>query len=374
VWATLGFEYLISPTFTTLLHRPDFQRLLAVSRIPLFSSRIENLFINLGEVNEYHARHNSYFIQYMRDPDERLAAQEISWGTYATIRKEKEKHGERACAPDLLDPAFRNLPNLKKVEVTLATCPFPEDDERMELLCQIWNIPSTRLLPRVATTERFTNLLSALCWSPSTIRSLSHDRLPFEFFAQKSMTISLISTNFMQLTSLSLVLDYSDMPNNLHSSQAFQNLSHCVCSATDLQTFFLSFQGRRKTDISPLLASFSERSVIFSRLRDVKLEGVLCSENAVVDFLLKHKETLRKVQLGGVGSKPPHQRANGGVHLKEGTWTSALKRLQGGLDLDVGCLRVQGDMMELENGRRFDVDDLVGAEGLFVTEELLGEG
>ena len=130
VWATLGFEYLISPTFTTLLHRPDFQRLLAVSQIPIFSSRIENLFINLGEINEYHARHNSYFIQYMRDPDERLAAQEMSWSAYATIRKEKEKHMEKVCAPELLDPALRNLPGLKKVEVTLATCPFPEDERK----------------------------------------------------------------------------------------------------------------------------------------------------------------------------------------------------------------------------------------------------
>jgi hypothetical protein len=91
-WATLGFEYLITPTFTILSHRPDFTRLLAVSEIPLLSRRIESLFINLGELNEYHARHNSYFLQYMRDADERLAMQDASWGAYADFRIVQEKY------------------------------------------------------------------------------------------------------------------------------------------------------------------------------------------------------------------------------------------------------------------------------------------
>jgi hypothetical protein len=300
----------------------------------------------------------------MRDPDERLAAQEMAWGAYATFRSQKESCMSFACTPDLLDPALRNLSNLKKVEVSLAKCPFPENDERTELLRQIWNIPSTRLLPRVATTERFTNLLAAIAGSPSTVMELSHDRLPFEFFAQKAMIVSLASTVFIPLTSLSFVLDYSDMPNNLHSSQAFQNLSHCLRSASGLQSLQLSFQGRKKIDTSPLLNSLSENNFSFERLKEVKFEGVSCTENELVSFLLRQNGTLKKIQLGGVGSKAPHQKANGGVHLKEGAWKSVFEKVEAGTDLE--RFQVQGDMVELESGKHFVLEELEKVESLGV--------
>jgi hypothetical protein len=358
----LGEEYLVSPTFTTLPHRADFQRLFDTSQHPVFSRKIETLLITLGEINEYHARHNSYFIQYMRDPDERLAAQEMAWGAYATFRTQKESCMPLACTPDLLDPALKNLSHLKRVEVSLAKCPFPENDERTELLRQIWNIPSTRLLPRVATTERFTNLLSALASSPSTVMELSHDRLPFEFFAQKAMVISLISTTFLPLKSLSLVLDYSDMPYNLHAPQSFQNLSHCLRSAAGLQKLYLSFQGRKKVDISPLLDSFSEQTFSFAELQRIKFEGVSCAENELVTFLLGHKSSLKEVQLGGVGIKAPHQKANGGIYLKEGTWKGIFEKVGAGMDLETFVM--QGDMVEMEGGKHFVLEELEPVESL----------
>jgi hypothetical protein len=369
IWASLGFEYLISSSFTTLPHRPDFTRLLAVSQIPILSQQIEHLIINLGEINEYHARHNSYFIQYMRDPDERLAAQESSWGSYASFKSEKEKHMPLACSSELLVPALKNLPKLKKVEVSLATCPFPKNDERTELLRQMWSIPSTRLCPRVATTERFTALCSALVGSPARVEELSHDRLPFEFFAQKSITISFISTVFLTIRKLSLVLDYSDMPNNLHSSQAFQNLSHCLRSTSYLEILSLSFQGRRKIDISPLFASLSEHNHVFDKLQNIKFEGMRCTENELVEFLLRHKASLKKVQLGGPGSKAPYQKANGGLHLGNGTWKSVFERVLAGLDLQPKCFLAQGDMME-SGARLFVLEDLEAVEelGAFVRE------
>ena len=362
IWATVGFEYLITSTFTTLPHRPDFTRLLAVSQIPILSNQIEALFINLGEINEYHARHNSYFIQYMRDADERLAAQEASWGAYAGFKAEKEKYMSLACSPSLLEPALGNLSNLKKVSYSLATCPFPEHDERTELLRQIWNIPSTRLVPREATTERFTALCSAIVGSPSQVEELSHDRLPFEFFAQKTITTSLASAVFSPLTKLSLCLDYSDMPNNLHALQGFQRLAHCLQSASSLQTLELSFTGRKKISIEEVFSRFWDSQHVFENLREVKLEGVRCTERALVSFLLAHESTLKKVQLGGVGMKAPHQKANGGVHLEEGTWRSVFKSLLEGLDLEPNCFLVQGDMVDPE--RAFVLEDLEAVESL----------
>jgi hypothetical protein len=286
----------------------------------------------------------------------------MAWGAYADFKRRKEEYMPSACTPELLDPVLKNLPNLRKVEVSLARCPFPEEDEETELLRQIWNIPSTRLLPRVATTERFTNLLSAISGGSARVEELSHDRLPFEFFAQKVMHISLASTVFIKLERLSFVLDYSDMPNNLHSSQAFQNLSHCLRSASGLQTFHLSFEGRKKIDVSPLLNSFSEHSFVFSQLKEIKFEGVSCTEDELVSFVLKHKDSLRRVQLGGLGSKAPHQKANGGVHLKEGTWKSLFEKVGAAMELE--SFLAQGDMVEMEGGRTFILEGLERVESL----------
>ena len=369
LWGTLGFEYLLTSTFTALPLYPDFNRLLSVSQVPILSHKIQSIFINLGEINEYHARHNTYFIQYMRDPDERFAAQDSSWGAYATLKAQKEQYMPLACIPELLDPAFKNLPNLRKVDVSLATCPFPGENDETELWCQIWRIPSTRLFPRVATTERFTNLCTAIIGSPARVEELSHDRLPLEFFAQKPIIISLVSTVFLPLTKLSLGLDYSDMPNNLHSAQAFQNLSHCLRSASGLESFSLSFQGRKKTSISSLFSSFRDHKHTFKSLKEVKFEFVRCTENNLVEFLVKHKDTLKKVQLGGVGSRAPHQKARGGLHLDDGTWKSVFERVLAQLDLQQGAFLAQGDMVD-PSGRAFVLEDLEPVEdlGSFVSD------
>ena len=382
-WATIGFEYLLTPTFTTLPHRPDFARLLAVSQVPLFSQRLETLSIKLGEINEYHARHNSYFVQYMRDPDDRLAAQEQTWGAYAAFRDEKGKYMPSACSRALLEPALKKLPNLRTVEVSLATCPFPEIEE-MELLRQIWNIPSTRLLPRASTMGRFKALLAALAASPATISELSHDRLPLEYFQQHHRTISIACTVFKPLTSLSLTLDYADTSHGLDASPTFHNLCSCLRSATLLQCMNLSFQSTQqqhqqlqKIDISALFSSLSCFSLplpspssfsspsfnpltlspnpTFPALHALKLEGIACTENALVAFLAPHRHTLRRLQLGGEGVRAPHQRANGGVRLLEGTWRGLVGRLRECLDLEGEGLVVQGDLVEGE--RRLWVRD-----------------
>jgi len=81
-WAGIGEEYLVSPKFTSLPHRDDMNRLLAMSSHPKYSYRIESLFFLLGEVNEYHARHNTYFLQYMRDSEEWSHTSEEAWARY----------------------------------------------------------------------------------------------------------------------------------------------------------------------------------------------------------------------------------------------------------------------------------------------------
>jgi hypothetical protein len=177
------------------------------------------------------------------------------------------------------------------------------------------------------------------------------------------MLISLLSTAFHSLTTLKLAIDYSDRPSNLHSAQAFQNLSHCLRAATSLQSLDFAFEGRRKIDISPLLFSFKEEDHSFPSLWELTLKGIISTEVELGDFLTMNKR-LKILQIGGVGVKAPHQTANGGVHLREGSFKGLFGRLRGELELKE--LRTQGDLTGLESGERWVLEHVE-------LEEKLGE-
>ncbi|CZR62442.1 uncharacterized protein PAC_12339 [Phialocephala subalpina] len=368
LWAELGEEYLISSTFNSLSHRNDISRLTALAKHPKFRLKIDSIQFQHGEVNEYHARHNTYFLNYMQDADIRMEMQTSVWFTYANLRAQKERYLPGSCDKDALNEAFGKLPNLKSIEVSLMTCPFQEDDHP-EMLKEIWGIPSTRLMPRVATTERFTSLISAVGANIETIgiESLSHDRLPFEFFAQRPTLVSHMSGAFKSLTNLSLAIDYSDMPNNLHNSQAFQNLSICIRSATQLRTLSLQFLGRRKIDISDLLFSFRARSHIFKRLESLALRGIMSTETDLGDFLIK-QQSLKSLQFGGLGLKTRHQPPNGGVHLSEGSFKNLFEKIKNNLELE--SFKLQGDLIGVESGERWILDRAEDEKDLweFVTD------
>ncbi len=362
-WAALGEEYLISSDFNALPYRPDTERLMKLSKHPKFSFRIQSICFNHGEVDEYQARHNTFFLSYMQEAESRLQSQSGAWLVYGNLRKEIEQYLPRSCELEVLTEIFGSLPNLRTIEVTLMTCPFKEENHP-ELLGQIWALPTTRLMPRVATTQRFTDILTALSSNLSVIsvKSLSHDRLPFEFFAQKAIVISLLSTAFQSLTNLSLAIDYSDMPNNLHCSLAFQNLSQCIRAATSLKTLEVAFQGRKKIDISPLLFSLQEIDHIFPSLEELAFEGILTTETGFGDFVTKQR-CLKRLQIGGEGIKPRYQQANGGVHLREGSFRGLFRRVRAEMALE--SFTIQGDLVGLESGERWVLNDAVDEMSLW---------
>ncbi|KAF4619060.1 hypothetical protein G7Y89_g14785 [Cudoniella acicularis] len=368
LWATLGEEYLISPTFSALPYRGDLDRLESISRNLKFCFRITSLNLNHGEVNEYHARHNTYFLQYMQEPDDRLEAQSSTWASYAELRELKDQYLPEFFDFDRLVKIFSGLSNLESLEVTLMTCPFQEETHPY-LLKDIWGIPSTRLLPRVATTERFTILLTALASNISIIslKSVSHDRLPFEFFAQRLILIEQFSLVFRSLTSLKLTIDYSDMPNNLHYAKGFHNLFQCLSSPTSLRNLELAFLGRKKLDVSPLFSSFQEHGYAFPALQDLKLKGIATTEEELCYFL-KRQKTLKRLQLGGSGLRARHQTANGGVHLSKGSFRAVFESVNKELSLE--SFMVQGDLIGLESGERWILDKVDAQENLkeYVTD------
>lgn len=314
----------------------------------------------------------------MQDSDIRMDMQTSVSSTYANLRAQKERYLPGSCDKDALEEAFNFLPNLKRIEVSLMTCPF-QDDDHPEMLKEIWGIPSTRLMPRVATTERFTSLVSAIGSSLETItiESLSHDRLPFEFFAQRPNLISHMAGAFNSLTNLSLAIDYSDMPNNLHHTKAFQNLSKCMRSATHLQSLDLQFLGRRKIDVSDLLSSFRANDLIlssngcshhvFTHLENLTLRGITSTEAELGDFIIKHK-SLKALQFGGLGLKTRHQPPNGGVHLSEGSFKDLFAKIKSHLALET--FKLQGDLVGVESGERWILERAEDEKDLweFVTD------
>lgn len=354
LWADLGESYLIPPTFFSLSYRDDIHRLNSLSKHPRLRYKVETLKFQHGEINEYHARHNTYFLNYMQDPDIRLEAQSSTWNTYGELRARKERYLPGACDGEILLATLGHLPNLKSIEFSLMTYPFQEDDHP-EMLREIWNIPSTRLMPRVATTERFTNLISAVASNTDTlsITNLSHDRLPFEFFAQRPSSIIHMSEAFASLTTLNLDIDYSDMPNNLHSTQAFQNLGLCLNAASQLRSLSLQFFARRKIDISNLLAFFRTTNEVLLHLEHLSLRGIAATEEDLGNFLVKQK-SLKSLQLGGLGLKTRHQPPNGGVHLSEGSFRDLFARVKNSLHLE--SLKLQGDLVGQMSGERWVFD------------------
>jgi hypothetical protein len=241
----------------------------------------------------------------------------------------------------------------------------PFSDEHPELLHDLWTMPTTRSLPRVATTERFTALLASLAANSSvvSIKKLTQDRLPFEFFAQKDITMSLFTPVFESLTTLTLALDYSDMPNNLHSAHAFRRMANALQTATSLQNLELEFQGRRKVDISPLLSSFTTNNYVFQDLAQLTLRGIIIAESEFGDFIIRQKHSLKQLHLGGYGVTGRHQPPNGGVHMSTGSFQGLFARLNS--EMKFQSLKVQGDVIGMESNERWILTYATEVDGLW---------
>ncbi|KAF7863190.1 hypothetical protein EAF04_007273 [Stromatinia cepivora] len=366
---SLSTPYLILPKFYGFAHRPDFNRLLQLCRHPIFSSCIESIELNLGEINEYHARHNTYFLQYTRDPETRVEAAEEAWFRYSSLKRLREEYTPWMCDPDILSEVFRSLPNLSALSISMASFPLPDEPE-LALLASIWKIPSTRLLRRELTKERFTIILFSLLRSIGDLefRNLSHDFLPFEFFAQNRALFGSMTPIFHNLTDLRLVLDYNNMHNDLYSLQAFANIATCFKAATNLQNLNLCLQSKRKVDITPLFEGLLPNSdgskSTFPHLQRLHIEGVASKSAPLQEFLISLAPTLQVLEIGGEGRHWPNQLSNGGVHLLDGTFRKLFENVEEAHGESLTKFVVRGDLAEVEAGGFWYLNKEVGWHGV----------
>jgi len=361
-WAKLGEDYLLSPIFTSYPYRNDTDRLKSISQHPGLAKNIRKLVLNHGEINEWHARHNTYFLNYTRNSEESSEEMATAWHYYNSLKKLMEKFHVDSCDIDVLESIFGRLPNLQAIEVSLMSCIFYKENDP-DVLKQIWRIPSTRRVPRESTVNRFINILLALREhiSANAITSLSHDRLPFGFFRQNPKNIEYIGPIFRHLTSLRLTVDWSDSDTEPTRGMSFKNLSTVLRSTTVLRTLELWFHGRIKLDLEPLFSSLRGRDFTFTHLEELTLREFLSNEQELGDFLTKQK-ALKRLHLGGAGDKPKHHPPCGGVWLEEGSFKGLFERLDKELELE--SFMLQGDLLGLASNESWELEDPVAQEDL----------
>jgi hypothetical protein len=356
VWGLVGEEYLMLPTFTCLPHRPDILRLEEICQHHTFRHQIRALKFNHAKINEYHARHNIYFLQFTMEPEAKAPTQESTWAAYLRFKALREQHFPESCEPERLTRVFSKLCNLKTVHVESMGFPFPGEKE-LDLLEQVWKIPSTRHPDRTLTADRFSDILSALALNLEGVKldHLSHDRLPFQFFTQLQSTLDQVFLVVNNLKSLSLGIDFHDESDSIHYTKGIQNISNLLGSATQLEHLSLIFYGRRKFDISPMFRHILDAEFEFEKLTYLTIQSIITTEAELGDFITA-LPTLKDLQLGGPGLRAPHQPANGGIHLDQGSFNGLFDRLNSEMKLD--CLLVQGDLIGGESGERWVLDDI----------------
>ncbi|TVY29532.1 hypothetical protein LHYA1_G001493 [Lachnellula hyalina] len=359
-WAKIGEEYLLPSTFTTYPYRNDTDRLDSISQYEGLAKQIQRLCLNHGEINEWHARHNTYFLNYMRNSEEVSEEMATAWHHYNSLKKLMELYHLNSCTIERLEPIFARLPNLQSVEISLMNCIFYQEDDPL-VLKQIWSIPSTRRVPREATVDRFTNILLAL--QTNAVTHLSHDRIPFEFFAQSEDVLEKVIPVFQRLTSVKLSMDLIDRPIDTESnhSKAFKNLSRFLRSTTGLRALELDFHGRRKVDLEPLFSSLCRHDFVFEHLEELTLKEFTSTEFAIGEFLAKQK-SLKTLHLGGAGDKPKHHPPCGGVWLDEGSFKGLFERVDREMELE--SFLMQGDLLGLESNESWELEEPVAWEDL----------
>jgi hypothetical protein len=114
-WAKIGEDYLLPSTFTTYPYRKDRDRLDSISQHQGLAKQIQKLCFNHGEINEWHARHNTYFLNYMRNSEEVSDEMATAWHHYNSLKRLMEVYHFNSYEIDRLEPIFARLPNLQSV-------------------------------------------------------------------------------------------------------------------------------------------------------------------------------------------------------------------------------------------------------------------
>lgn len=286
-WASIGEEYLLSPNFTSLPHRDDLTRLYNISQHTTLSEYVRSLKLNMGEMNDYQARHNVYFIHYTRDPELRQSLLDVGWKEYAWLQKDKASLAENCQLLQALQRSLGHLPNLQGTDIRLTECPYDN-----EMLQRLWKISTTKQGPRRLDMGNFYRILKAA--QEIDMKSLSHDRLPIDFFRYSNGTLEETGSALRNLMSLRLTINTRLIAKE-DISALMPKLAIWVQSAPFLHTLELLFESELAQEAG-LVRHFEDFT--WPGLHTLSLPDSQAPFDEILPFVLRHARTLRRFDLG----------------------------------------------------------------------------
>lgn len=324
IFAAVGLDYLIGDKISVPGWKVE--RLHSISTHEQLKGRIESVTLNFTEVDEYTARHASFFQHYAEEPEERNDRLGQAWARYYEADKLRKASPTFDSRPELVSEAFRNLPHLAELEVTFTKCPFDID-----VVDQVFKgLPSCRKMDREQTAKNLAVIATAL--KGTELTSLTIDRFPLETLRlpdERRRWIDCVSTSFSQLTTLNLTIDPSALKLPAQRFKAIKGLGSILRCATNVTHLNLAFHtyGMPKHKFiiwfDTLLDGFT-----FTKLTDLKLEGISCDEDDLREFLLRHSATLKRLRLGGRGLAKAFEGGLGGIHMCRGTFRGLFASLR----------------------------------------------
>lgn len=339
LFAAIGLDYLIGDKINVLGWEVD--RLHSISAHDQLKGRIQSVTLNFAEVDEYTARHASFFQHYLEEPEERNDRLAVAWAQYYEADKRRKAAPTFDSRPELVLEAVRNLPSLKDLEVTFTKCPFDID-----VLQEVFRgLPTSRKVDREQAGKNMAVIASAL--KGTDLSSLTIDRFPLEILRlpdERRRWTDCASTAFANLTTLNLTIDPSALRLPAQRFKAIKGLGsilRCAASVTHLSLAFHTYGMPKHKFIiwfDTLLEGFT-----YPHLTDLKLEGISCDEDDLRSFLLRHAATLQRLRLGGRGLAKAYERGLGGIHLCRGTFRGLFASLRGGRLPHLERCHLEGD-------------------------------
>lgn len=347
IFADVGCEFLVRPHFSAVEWRDDITRLRSIAGHDRLRNSIRSATFNFAKVDEYNARHATFFQHWLQEPEERGALLQDAWIRYYELEESSRRLPPFHARSGTVEEAFKRLPNLKDLEITLTKCPYDID-----ILKEVFKVQNCRKRDRDQACKTMNAIVSAI--RHVRLTSLSIDQLPLEILrhADDRRHWFDCARSFASLSRLHLVLDPPRSLLPRARARAVNGLGHILHYSVHLTHLTLAFHTyhapRDKFHLS-FDALFggsggsADDAFAFPRLTDLKLEGVSCAEDDLRCFLLRHGPTLERLRLGGRGLARPREPSTGGVHLHEGSFRALFASLRGGLPR-LKRFHVEGDV------------------------------
>ncbi|KAG9597774.1 hypothetical protein KCU77_g4158, partial [Aureobasidium melanogenum] len=236
-------------------------------------------------------------------------SQEHYWKAQRQIAADQSTEEFRRCFLDTIAYAFKMCPNL--VNIVIAPPQPGQNHVILKLLSMFKSIhpyPEAWVDADMHDPFEFglAEVLSAADHKNAGLHSLTIIDLPFKC-ADYTTIKSLKSFEHLK----HVRIGYNRLPNNPKTMFGF-NLEEAIGKASALETLWVAMQPRRRNMLNgdALLHALDSKN-----LRDVLLDDIVVTEDALVSFLLRHSQSLQQLDIG--------------LALSSGNWSSTFRRISG---------------------------------------------